>query len=201
MVLLVYSGHGGVEADLTGEEPDGNSKYLIPHDARLGSLFSTAILNSTMTTMLERINSNQIIFLLDCCYSGGFGDTQGSIRSIASRATRVQTDVYRDFAGSGRVVISASLPNQLSMELPELNHGIFTYNLLRGISGEADTNQDGSIALVCELYPFLHLAVGNMARDYGFMQEPMLKCQIAGDLILSKVHKAGLRNNEEGIKE
>jgi len=201
MVLLVYSGHGGVEADLTGEEPDGNSKYLIPHDARLGSLFSTAILNSTMTTMLERINSNQIVFLLDCCYSGGFGDTQGAIRSIASRTTRVQTDVYRDFSGSGRVVISASLPNQLSMELPELNHGLFTYNLLRGISGEADTNQDGFIALVCELYPFLHLAVGNMARDYGFMQEPMLKCQIAGDLILSKVHKAGLKHNEEGIKE
>ena len=100
--------------------------------------------------MLERIHSNRVIFLLDCCYSGGFGDTEGTIRSIASGATKIQTDVYRTFSGSGRVVISASRPDQLSMELPQLSHGVFTYDLLKGVSGEADTNRE--VTVTCNYF-------------------------------------------------
>ena len=187
MVLLFYSGHGGVEVDLAGEESDGHSKYLIPHDAILGSLFSTAILNSMVTTMLRRINSNQMIFLIDCCYSGGSTSGQEIIKSISPPSTKVETDVYRDFSGSGRVVISASLPSQLSFELPQLDHGLFTYNLLRGVSGEADSNRDGLVTLISEIYPFVIREVSSMARSYGFQQNPMLKCQVTGELVLSKV--------------
>ena len=189
MVLLFYAGHGGVEPDLTGEEVDGNSKYIIPYDANLGSLFSTAILNSMMTTMLERIHSNQMVFLIDCCYSGGSTSGLGDVRSVSPAGTKVETDVYNDFSGSGRVIISASLPNQLSFELPEWNHGLFTYNLLEGVSGEADFNQDGFVTLISEIYPFVIREVSSIARSHGFQQNPMLKCQITGDLVLSRTVK------------
>jgi uncharacterized caspase-like protein len=85
------------------------------------------------------------------------------------------------------VIISASLPDQVSFELPKLNHGIFTYNLLEGISGKADFNQDGAVSLISEMYPYLSREVTQMAHSLGFRQNPTLKCQVVGDLILSHV--------------
>lgn len=187
MVLIFYSGHGGIEPDTTGEEPDGNSKYLIPHDANVNNLFSTAIENSTVSKMLQRIPSNKMIFLIDCCYSGGATTGEEIVKSVTPSSTKVGTDVYNDFSGSGRVVISASLPDQVSFEVPKLNHGIFTYNLLEGISGKADYNNDGSLTLISEIYPFLSGEVVKMAHSLGFRQNPTLKCQVIGDIVISKV--------------
>jgi len=187
IVLIFYSGHGGVEPDPTGEEPDGNSKYIIPHDTDPGNLFSTAIQNSTITRMLQRVQSNQMVFLIDCCYSGGVTTGQELVKSVSPPSTKVETDVYNELSGSGRVIISASLPDQVSFELPKLNHGIFTYNLIEGISGKADFNQDGVVSLISEMYPYLSREVSQMAHSLGFRQNPMLKCQIVGDIVLSQV--------------
>jgi uncharacterized caspase-like protein len=193
MVFLFYSGHGGVEPDSTGEELDGNSKYLIPHDADANNLFSTAIKNSTVTKMLQLIPSNKMVFLIDCCYSGGATTGDEVVRSITPPSTKIGTDVYNDFSGSGRVVISASLSDQVSLEVPELNHGIFTYSLLEGISGKADFNKDGSLTLISEIYPYLSSEVVKMAYSLGFRQnpqQPTLKCQVVGDIVISKVIKS-----------
>ncbi len=189
LVMVFYAGHGGVEIDITGEEPDGKRKYIIPYDADPNSLFSTAIANSEITNMLERIQSNKMIFLIDCCYSGGVTTGKEIIRSVSPPSTKVRTDVYNDFSGRGRAIISASLPDQVSFELSNLNHGVFTYSLLKAMSGEADFNKDGLITLISEIYPFLTNQVTTMAQKYGFQQNPMLKCQVIGDLILTKVNK------------
>jgi hypothetical protein len=187
MVLIFYSGHGGIEPDSSGEEADGNSKYIITHDADPKNLFSTAIQNSNLSGMLQRIGSNRMIFLIDCCYSGGATTGQEVIKSISPPTAKVGTDVYNDFSGSGRVIISASLSDQVSYEIPKLNHGIFTYNLLEGISGKADFNKDGVVTLIAELYPFLSQEVVKMAYSFGFRQNPTLKCQVVGDPALSGV--------------
>ena len=187
MVLIFYSGHGGIEPDLSGEEADGNSKYIIPYDTDPKNLFSTAIQNSNLSGMLQRIGSNQMVFLIDCCYSGGATTGQEVIKSISSPTAKVGTDVYNDFSGSGRVIISASLSDQVSYEIPKLNHGIFTYNLLEGISGKADYNKDGVVTLIAEMYPFLSQEVVKMAYSFGFRQNPTLKCQVVGDPALSRV--------------
>lgn len=186
-VLIFYSGHGGIEPDPTGEEPDGNSKYIIPYDADPDNLFSTAIQNSSLSSMLLRISSNQMIFLIDCCYSGGTTTGQETIKSISPPNARVGNDIYDDFSGSGRVVISASLPDQVSYEIPKLNHGIFTYSLLEAVYGKADFNEDGILTLIAEIYPFISQEVVKMAHSFGFRQNPTLKCQVIGDPVLSGV--------------
>jgi len=38
-------------------------------------------------------------------------------------------------SGEGRVVITASGTNEVSMEVSDLGHGIFTYYLLEGLRG------------------------------------------------------------------
>ncbi len=186
-VLIFYSGHGGIEPDYSGEEPDGNSKYIIPYDANPNDLFSTAIQNSSLSRMLQRITSNQMIFLIDCCYSGGTTTGQEIIKSISPPNTKVGNDVYDDLSGKGRVIISASLPDQVSYEIPKLDHGIFTYNLIEAIYGKADFNKDGVLTLIAEIYPFISQEVVNMAHSFGFRQNPTLKCQVVGDPVLSGV--------------
>jgi uncharacterized caspase-like protein len=46
--------------------------------------------------------------------------------------------------GEGRVIITASEPNEVSMEREDLGHGIFTYYLLESLS-KGDIDGDGSI--------------------------------------------------------
>ena len=57
-------------------------------------------------------------------------------------------------ATSSFALLAASQGNEVSQEYPQGKHGLFTYALLRGFSGEGDMNKDGKISLA-ELYDFV----------------------------------------------
>lgn len=185
MVFLFYSGHGGVDNDLTGEEPDGKSKFMIPYDADLKNLRETALLNSHLSAMLDGIGSSKFLFMIDCCYSGGFVGG-GGIRMVSPPNVQgeVSSNVYKQLSGYGRVVVSASQANQVSFEIEDLKHGIFTYYLLESLEGNADFNKDQGVSLV-ELYLYLQQKVSQASRDrVGRSQDPSFMGSITGDLTL-----------------
>jgi len=183
MVLLFYSGHGGVDADPSGEESDGLNKYVIPYDAKLSDLYSTALLNAELSIMLDRVRSNRFIFLIDCCYSGGATSGIGKMKTVSK--TKVSTDIYGQLAGGGRIVISASESDTVSFEVSSLGHGIFTYHLLDGLRGKANTDRDSSVSLL-EVYSYLIKEVLKTAKSLGVWQRPTLEGSIAGDIVLTK---------------
>jgi len=41
--------------------------------------------------------------------------------------------------GKGKVIITASSANEVNVENEELRHGVFTYYMLQGLRGKADT--------------------------------------------------------------
>jgi uncharacterized caspase-like protein/WD40 repeat protein len=49
----------------------------------------------------------------------------------------------KDAADARIVVFSATAANSTAAELPELGHGVFTYSVLEGLRGKADTGGDG----------------------------------------------------------
>ena len=55
-------------------------------------------------------------------------------KSFNPREAVVHSDVFGPLSGQGRVVISASRADQISYELPEFQHGIFTKYLLSGLA-------------------------------------------------------------------
>lgn len=187
MVLLFYSGHGGVDADPSGEEADGLNKYIIPSDAKLNDLYSTALLNAELSIMLDRVRSNQFIFLIDCCYSGGATNNIGAMRTISN--TKVSSDIYGQLANQGRVVISASRPEQVSFEVTQLGHGIFTYHLLDGLKGKANIDRNAFVSLM-EMYLYLSREVNKTAQSLGVSQIPTFKGNVAGDIVLTKTKNA-----------
>ncbi len=189
LVVIYFAGHGASEIDQRGVERDGLSKYLVPSDADPDDLYSTALPMDEMQNVLARIEAERITVFLDACYSGAAGG-----RTFASTKTRTVNvdDIFleRLTRSKGRAIVTASRPSELSIELPELGHGIFTYYLVRGLQGYADLNRDGIVSLQ-ELYEYLTQEVSRKSRAVGGNQHPMMKGELEGALPLTK---AGKRN-------
>jgi uncharacterized caspase-like protein len=122
--------------------------------------------------------------LLDTCYSGTVGGRTFTRQQTRS-ANLSDQFLERLTRSRGRVVITASGPNEVALELPALGHGIFTYYLLEGLSGKADRNGDG-IVTVSELYEYVEDQVDRRARAAGGRQRPMMKGEIEGTLPLAQ---------------
>lgn len=187
LVMIYFAGHGASEVDQRGIERDGLSKYLVPVDADPDDLYSTALPMDEMQNVLARIEAERITVFLDACYSGAAGG-----RTFASTKTRTVNvdDIFLDrlTRSKGRAIVTASRPSELSIELAELGHGIFTYYLVRGLQGYADTNRDGIVSLQ-ELYEYLAQEVSRKSRQVGGNQHPMLKGELEGVLPLTRTGK------------
>jgi hypothetical protein len=186
-VVIYYAGHGAPEVDTRGVERDGLAKYLIPTDADPDDLYSTALPMDELQTIFGRIEAERVVVLLDACYSGSAGG-----RTFVAKKTRAGAvdDLFleRLTRSKGRAIITASRTNEVSIELPELGHGIFTYYLVQGLKGAADLNRDGIVTLQ-ELYEYLEQQVTQKSRAVGGNQHPVMKGELEGVLPLVKVGK------------
>ena len=184
-VLIFFAGHGAPEVDTRGLERDGLAKYLIPSDADPDDLFSTALPMDDLQTIFGRIEAERVVAFLDACYSGAAGG-----RTFSSKRTRAGAvdDLFleRLTRSKGRAIITASRTSEVSIELPELGHGIFSYYLVSGLKGAADLNRDGIVSLQ-ELYEYVEQQVTTKSRAVGGNQHPVMKGEMEGALPLSKV--------------
>ena len=75
----------------------------------------------------------------------------GPFRKIAEAHPRLKLIIdhcgllrlEKDAADARIVVFSATAANSTAAELPELGHGVFTYSVLQGLRGAANTGGDG----------------------------------------------------------
>jgi hypothetical protein len=186
-VVIYYAGHGAPEVDTRGVERDGLAKYLIPSDADPDDLYSTALPMDELQTIFGRIEAERVVVFLDACYSGAAGG-----RTFLAKKTRAGAvdDLFleRLTRSKGRAIITASRPSEVSIELPDLGHGIFTYYMVQGLKGAADLNRDGIVTLQ-ELYEYLEQQVTQKSRAVGGNQHPVMKGELEGVLPLVKVGK------------
>ncbi|HTO12420.1 MAG TPA: caspase family protein [Candidatus Binatia bacterium] len=190
-VLIFYAGHGAPEVDTRGLERDGLAKYLIPSDADIDDLYSTALPMDELQTIFGRIEAERVVAFLDACYSGSVSGP-GLGRTFAAKKTRAGAvdDLFleRLTRSKGRAIVTASRTSEVSIELPELGHGIFTYHLVQGLKGAADGNRDGIVSLQ-ELYEYVEQQVTTKSRSVGGNQHPVMKGELEGALPLVKVAK------------
>jgi hypothetical protein len=184
-VIVYFAGHGAPEVDRRGIESDGLAKYLIPSDADPEDLFSTALPMDDLHAIFGRIEAERVVMFLDACYSGAAGG-----RTFAARSTRAgavdELFLERLTRSRGRVIVTAARPNEVSVELPELGHGIFTYYLTEGLRGAGDLNRDGIVGLQ-ELYEYVEQQVVRKSRAVGGKQQPLMKGEHEGILPLARV--------------
>jgi len=185
LIVIFYAGHGAPEIDPRGAESDGLAKYLVPTDADPNDLYSTGLPMDEFQTIFDRIEADRVVVFLDACYSGAAGGR--TFASRRTRATRVD-EVFLDrlTRSKGRAIITASRGSEVSLEVPELGHGLFTHYLVQGLRGAADLDRDGIVSLQ-EVYQYLEQQVAQKSRSIGGNQHPVMKGEIEGLLPLIKV--------------
>jgi hypothetical protein len=185
LILIFFAGHGAPEIDPRGAESDGLAKYLVPNDADPNDLYSTALPMDEFQTIFDRIEADRVVVFLDACYSGAAGG-----RTFASQRTRAGRvdDVFLDrlTRSKGRAIVTASRSSEVSLEVPELGHGLFTHFLVQGLRGAADLDRDGIVSLQ-EVYQYLEQQVTQKSRSIGGNQHPVMKGELEGQLPLIKV--------------
>jgi hypothetical protein len=185
IVVVFFAGHGAPEIDPRGVEADGLAKYLVPSDADGGDLYSTALPMDEFQTIFDRLEAERVVVFLDACHSGAAGGR--TFASKRTRAGRVDDLFLERLARSrGRAIVTAARSNEVSIELPELGHGLFTYYLLQGLRGAGDLDRDGIVSLQ-ELYQYLDQEVSRKSRSSGGNQHPVMKGEVEGFLPLVRL--------------
>jgi len=179
-VLIFFAGHGAVEPDLSNQDGDGMSKYLMMHDTQPDALYSTALPMDEVARMFERISSERVVYIGDACYSGASGGR--TILAHQTRATLSDEFLNRLSSGKGRIILTASGANELSLEDDRIQHGVFTYHLLKGLKGEADLDGDGFVS-VDEAYSYVSRIV---PESTGQSQHPVKKGETEGQIIIGR---------------
>jgi hypothetical protein len=181
MVIIYFAGHGATERDMMSPDGDGLEKYLLPYGADPNDLYASALPMREVAHIFHRIRSERLVFVADACYSGASGGRTVSITGV--RANLSDRFLERLAGGKGKVIITASSANEVSVEKDELGHGVFTYYLLQGLRGPADTDADGLIT-IDEAYRYVSEKV---PAATGQEQHPVKKGSVEGQMVMGIV--------------
>jgi len=137
-----------------GIKDDNGRLYLAGRDTRFDRLRTSAIRASVLHEEMDDSRAQQIVLLLDCCFSGAWS------REMAPRASE-RLDVAEQLGGRGRTVITASSATEYAFEdgqrvdnkpMPSF----FTEAVVEGLeTGAADRDGDGQISAE-ELYFYVY---------------------------------------------
>ena len=157
-VVVYFSGHGIAS-------PDAKSSGLLPHD--VDPNYSVGLQTTQLYQDLAGMGAKSVTVFLDACFTG---QTRNSEMLIAN----ARPIVIKPLAAAipdNVTVISAASGAQISGALEEKEHGLFTYYLLKGLGGDADSNKDKSIN-ISELKSFVFAKVKEQAALNGREQTP-----------------------------
>lgn len=171
MLLLYFSCHG---------EKDPQDELLFTlTGTRRTALRSTSLPASELQSHLIRCKARQQILLLDCCYSGAFGETMRH-KGTSSQSVGVNTGKYfMPNLGKGLCVVSATDSIQLGYE--RNGQSQFTKFIVEGLkSGDADGDRDGLIT-IDELYDYVHEKLSKERCPQSPVKEQM---HVQGKLIV-----------------
>lgn len=167
--VFYYAGHGVMSE---GDETTPSDFYLIPHDITQlygndALLVSKGISAKLLKEWCRKIQAQKQMIVLDACQSGG------AVETFALRGAAEEKAILQLARSAGVVVLASTETAQFATEFGKLGHGVFTYALLQGLSGDADgTPRDGKVT-VKELEAYLNDTVPELTKQYrGTAQYP-----------------------------
>jgi uncharacterized caspase-like protein len=129
-------------------------------------LKKSGISANEITEFSKEIKAQKQIFILDACQSGG------ALNQIASRGAVEEKAIAVLARSTGTYFLVASNSEQLASEFAALGHGVFTYSLLLGLTGQADSDHDKKISIK-ELSMFVESKVPELSEQFkGNAQYP-----------------------------
>ncbi len=160
--VFYYAGHGSMIDD---------KFYFITQECTrlfdLVNLEKNAISGLEMQGKFTSIKALKQIIIMDACQSGG------SVELLAMRGSQEEKAIAQLSRSAGIHVLASAGGEQNAKEIAQLGHGLFTYVLLKAMSGAADgAPNDGKITIY-ELKSYLDDQVPELNRLYsGKIQYP-----------------------------
>ncbi len=184
-LVFYFSGHGF----------ELNKRQYLAVGSTDASRPGTAIsLEEVLSILSEAQKRAKVIVLVDAC------------RNDLSKGGGY--DSWSDINSYGLAVLSSTLPGKRSYEHPRLKHGVFTYFLAEGLSGNADYNNDGYVSYN-EVNEYVSYEMYKWSEDHSDIpQYPhSYKSIKTGEFYITKVKKRDSppppkppsNNTEEGI--
>ena len=164
-VYVYFAGHGLASTD-------GNNAYLIPWDGDTDLLERTAILRSELIDGLKDLDAKSVTLFMDTCYSGKARGGKGTLVANSRGLRIVKKDKLNNLP-SNFTLFSAAGNDETASSHPSLKHGLFSYWMMRGLGGDADSNNDRKITNG-ELHVFIDKNVQKNAVSMGRKQHPQL---------------------------
>ncbi|MDO8969523.1 MAG: caspase family protein [Saprospiraceae bacterium] len=151
LIIFYFSGHGL------------NGSFLpIDFDG-----FNNKIAHEEIAAAFNKSKARFKLCLADACHSGSL---------IAMRSAEPEPELVKFYTSlaksvSGTALLMSSKADETSLESAGLRQGVFSHFLIRGLKGEADSNND-KVVTVQELFDFIN----DKVRDYtGNRQSPVIK--------------------------
>ena len=132
-LYVFYAGHG-----LTSE--DGSDLYLLPFDGVPEILEKTTLLRNDIIDIISNLNPKRVTMFFDTCYSGATRTEEVMIAARPIAIVPLEQDVPSNFN-----IFSASSGRETAKVLKEAEHGLFSYYMMKGLEGDADSNNDQTI--------------------------------------------------------
>jgi len=164
-VYIFFSGHGVTQENV--KQP-----YWLPFDVNTDLLEETAVNQTALLSQLHQLGAKSVTIFVDTCFSG----TNRSGQSLTPQQRGVSIKMATDASTSKINMLSAGTRSQSAYGDAGLKHGVFSYYLLKGLAGAADSNHDKIITLG-ELADYVSLQTSRHALGIHKIQEP----QFAGD--------------------
>jgi uncharacterized caspase-like protein len=152
LLLIFFAGHGAPDPFAP------QNLYLVAYDTDVNSMPETALAMSDLRSYIDHnVKSKRLVLLLDACHSAGLSN-EGT-RDVANNLANLYLEklLYQE---EGRAFMCSSDINEPSRESRQWGngHGVFTYYLLDGLKGNADSNHDRLVS-VGELFRYVRQRV------------------------------------------
>lgn len=189
--IIYFSGHGDVERKMITQPG-----YLLCRDAPAicymgGGAFNLRDLQLVVST-LSLQNKARVVVITDACHAGKLaGNAIGGVQITGKSLAEL-------FANE--VKIMSCQPNELSLEGEQWGggHGVFSYHLVRGMTGLADRNSDGLVTLfeigryLEDVVPADVAPMSQMPQIAGEKQAVVSRVDVPSLAVLQKEKKANV---------
>ena len=164
-VIFFFSGHG-------------DKGCFLPWDV---TMYGDNMLDfSDVKAIFRMAKCDTKLLFADACFAGSM---RGNNRSALQR----NMNRSRNTASNMNIAVMMSCKdNETSLEAPDLHQGLFTYYLMKGLAGEANTDHNHFVTIQ-ELYYYVYHKVKDDAASRNHSQTPDLFGKFDLGLIVAKV--------------